>query len=229
MGKMAATWWQQASEPISLFTLGLILVGLAQLLLFLWQLRLIRESLTDAKEAAQAGTAAANAASRQAKVAEESLAKLERPYLFVFNVSPLKVKENEQEYGHWLTVTYTVANYGKIPAVIKHAQAGLSVFTEPQSPPPLDYHHNMVASPIFAAGEARPDNQASMQWDGGVLNDEYENLFPDLGKEELFFWVIITYRGPFSDQHETRACWRYDEDTNRFIGPHGGREYSGEK
>jgi hypothetical protein len=221
MGKIAETWWHQASDPVSLFTLGLVLVGLAQLFLFLWQLRLIRESLTDAKEAAQAGTTAATAASRQALVAEESLTKLERPYLFVFNVSALKTEEIEQgqeDDGYYLTVTYSVANYGKIPAIIKHIQVGFSVDIVPIVPPLVGYHHELVTSPILAPNELRKEIAETLRWTGGVQNDEYQSLYPVLENTELFFWVILNYRGPFTDEHETRACWRYDLDTNRFVG-----------
>jgi len=58
---------------------------------------------------------------------------------------------------------------------------------------------------------------------------EYGEDYPALGDNDLFFWVILCYRGPFTDQHETRMCWRYDEATNRFTGPFGGAEFSGEK
>jgi hypothetical protein len=61
------------------------IVAAIQAVLFVYQLRLIRDSLDDAK-------AASTAATRQAHVAEETLNKIERPYLFVFNVSPLKIQ-----------------------------------------------------------------------------------------------------------------------------------------
>src|ERR1700730_16187968 len=67
------------------FFAGLQFLVLAiQAVLFFYQLRLIRESLDDAKVVSLA-------ASRQARVAEDTLNKIERPYLFVFNVSRLKV------------------------------------------------------------------------------------------------------------------------------------------
>jgi hypothetical protein len=82
-------------DATAFFTLALVVVGSIQLGLFLWQLRLIRKSLIDAQESADAAAKAAEAATRQARVAEDSLTKLERPYLFVFNLSPLEVDEIE--------------------------------------------------------------------------------------------------------------------------------------
>jgi hypothetical protein len=214
-------------DAAGFFTSALVVVGVVQLALFFWQLRLIRASLDDAKISADAAAHAAASASRQAHVEEETLAKIERPYIFVFNVSALNVVdeiERHKERYTWIGVTYSVANHGKIPAIIKFAQAGLSVFTEPTSPPRLEYNHELVTSPILAAGEVRVGIEERLEW-----HTEYPMASPTFGQNELWFWVIIAYRGPFSDQHETRMCWRYDEATGRFTGPFGGPEYSGEK
>src|SRR5580693_4199911 len=55
-------WWQSA---IAIFTLGLVFVGAAQLVLFYVQLKLIREGLAGTKEAADAAQGAARAAEKQ--------------------------------------------------------------------------------------------------------------------------------------------------------------------
>jgi hypothetical protein len=224
-----AGWFTK--DAAGFFTFWLVIVGVGQVFLFWYQLKLIRYSLRDAKVAADAAADAAGAASRQAYVAEQSLAKIERPYLFVFNVSALRVDEiedSEEDYT-LLGVTYSVANYGKIPAIIKHPMVSLSTFTEPLAPARLDYNHSLIVSPILAAGERRDGIEENLRWDGKLKNDEWNNKFPALGDEELWFWAIVAYRGPFTDQHETRICWRYDTATGPFIGPYGGPEYSGEK
>jgi hypothetical protein len=33
--------------------------------------------------------------------------------------------------------------------------------------------------------------------------------------EEVFLWVSISYRGPFTRGHETRTMWRIDPLSNR--------------
>jgi hypothetical protein len=218
-------------DAAGFFTLLLVIVGAVQVGLFVWQLKLIRTSLEDAKLAADAATDAATAASRQAHVAEETLAKIERPYLFVYNVSTIKVVDESHLYEDgtsFIGVTYSVANHGKIPAIIKFALASLSVSAEPLPPARLDYDHTLVVSPILAPGEIRIGIEERLKWEDFKAT-EYDPIAPDFGQNELWFWVIITYRGPFSDQHETRICWRFDEATYRFIGPFGGSEHSGEK
>jgi hypothetical protein len=78
-------WDWLAHDAAGFFTLWLVIIGGAQLALFYVQLKLIRESLIDAQQAADAATkgakaaeGAAEAAGKQAKIAEESFAKLER-------------------------------------------------------------------------------------------------------------------------------------------------------
>jgi flagellar basal body-associated protein FliL len=227
----SGVWGWLSKDASGFFTFFLLIVAAAQLALFWYQLRLIRVSLDEAKTTAMAAADAAKASSRQADAAEQSLAKIERPYLFVFSVSALSVDEIEDsEDGYTqLRITYSVANHGKIPAIIKHAQAGLSVCIDPISPLRLDHTHPLIVSPVLAPGEQRTGIEDTLPWEGELYSDEWGSRWPHLEHEELWFWAIITYRGPFTDQHETRICWRYDSATHRFTGPFGGPEFSGEK
>jgi hypothetical protein len=191
-----------------------------QAVLFFYQLRLIRESLDDAKVVSLAAT-------RQARVAEDTLNKIERPYLFVFNVSRLKVDrwEDAEGDGVRLCVTYSVANYGKLPAVIEDMQVSLSVFTEPLSPANFDFNHPLAISAVLVPGEPRNDLDEGLEWND-FGSDEYGNDVPNFGSNDLFFWVVIRYRGTFSGGHVTRACWRYDERTGRLVEFNGGPEHN---
>lgn len=74
--KQEIYWWQDATAD---FTLGLIFVGAAQVVLFYVQLKLIREGLVGAKEAADAAKEAANAA----KVSADHVPRVERACLFL--------------------------------------------------------------------------------------------------------------------------------------------------
>jgi hypothetical protein len=191
-----------------------------QAVLFFYQLHLIRESLDDAKVVSLAAT-------RQAGVAEDTLNKIERPYLFVFNVSRLKVDrwEDAEGDGVRLCVTYSVANYGKLPAVIEDMHVSLSVFTEPLSPANFDFNHPLAISAVLVPGEPRNDLDEGLEWND-IGSDEGGNDIPNLGNNDLFFWVVIRYRGTFTGGHVTRACWRYDERTGRFVEFSGGPEHN---
>jgi len=73
-------WERSATDPIAIFTLCLVFVGVFQVGLFYVQLRLIRKSLDDAKMAAEA-------ARDGVKVARDEFISMHRPKLRVRNIS----------------------------------------------------------------------------------------------------------------------------------------------
>ena len=75
-------WHWLTDDAAGFFTAVLVIVGAVQLVLFVWQLRLIRTSLDDAKISADAAADAAKASSRQAHVAEEFSGKDRAPLSF---------------------------------------------------------------------------------------------------------------------------------------------------
>jgi hypothetical protein len=195
--------------------------------LFVWQLRLIRESLHDAKTAADAAHQAAEAGTRQARIAEESFAKLERPYVFIFGVRKFETERTRLVPF----VRYSVANYGKTPAIIMHAAAGISMGSGPDLPLRVDDTHQLFTARVVATGyEYHPDVEAPDGIEFRIIGEAgREEVVPQLtGQDDIFVWIVITYRGPFTDHHETSACWRYDGLTNRLI-QHGGGDYNYEK
>ena len=92
-------------------------------------------------------------------------------------------------------------------------QVSLSVHTEPLPPANYDFNHPLAVSAVLVPGEPRNDLDEGLQWNDVVL-DDYEGDKPDLGGKDLFFWVV------------TRACWRYDERTGRFVEFNGGPEHN---
>ena len=69
---------------------------------------------------------AANAAIRQAKAAEDALTQLEKPYIFVFGVKQIFQDQSTNDFF----VTYTVANFGKLPPAIIE---GSTIVASPQA------------------------------------------------------------------------------------------------
>ncbi|WP_338835190.1 hypothetical protein [Bradyrhizobium septentrionale] len=171
-GEPLLSWFTKDASGI--FTSVQVVVATVQAALFFYQLRVIKLSLDDAKVASEAAT-------RQARVAEDALAKIERPYGFVFNVSSLKIVrwedwENGTE-GVRLSVTYSVANYGKLPAVIEAMQVSLSVHAEPPAPVNYDHNHPPAISAVLVPGEPRNDLDEGLAWNDVEL-DDYEGAPP---------------------------------------------------
>jgi hypothetical protein len=202
-------------------------VAFLQLLLFVWQLWLIRKSLDDAKATAQAAKHAADAAKTEAEIASRTLTKVQRPYLFVFGV---KYLDNDPAPY----VKYTVANYGQTPAIID--DIGAAFDNDPALPLRVRDDHSLLISPIMPPGEIRSDLRDELPT--AVHSGETKAVYDDAVREtrtiaipkvesgeELFFRVFISYRGPFTSDHVTSACWRYLPDNNHFV-QYGHREYN---
>jgi hypothetical protein len=169
---------------------------------------------------------AADAAKRSADVAERMLVDAERPYLFVFGVARFKYAK-DSEWGESAFVEYTVANYGRTPAIIEDARADFlipGVGTIDNVGPVLEDHPLFIV-PIIAPGTIRgpiehhrwsvtnvdnPESHVELKFTRMQIEDGTEEVTPILkDKESLYFRVVLRYRGPFTKGHETSACWLY--------------------
>jgi hypothetical protein len=167
----------------------------------------------------------------------------ERPYIFVFGVTEFKYIDN-YEYGESAFVEYNVANYGRTPEIIEDTNVDFlipRVGTIDNVGPVLE-DHPLYISRIIAPGEKR-DPIEHHRW--RVTNVDNHDSFADLKltKREaeegeklyvtpvledgvnLYFRVVIKYRGPVTTGHETSACWRYLKGTGRFELAGGGTNY----
>jgi hypothetical protein len=153
------------------------------------------------------------------RVAERALADLERPYLYIFNPSGLKIDLDQEEPFHYFR--YSVANYGKTPARIERAFVGISAGVAPKQPVAVIGWDDFLVSPLFVTGERRDSPTASVPDEIEIIetadeNGQYDTPVLTVGSE-FFLWIIINYSGPFSKGHETSACWRWDSDSRRLV------------
>lgn len=171
---------------------------------------------------------------RSVDIAERALTEVERPYVFVFNPhwstsdGPIELLPNP-------LVLYTVANYGKTPAIIDDAM--MTIVANTSIPRNVEREHagySLFTSPIMQGGEIR--NLAKFPTDflyfRGIkeIAIKIDGMYkiPVLAAgESLFFRAIITYHGAFSGNHESAFCWRYDDSSGvqTFI-QEGGNEYN---
>ncbi len=208
-------FWERAfSDPTSFFTLVIagftIILAAATVALFVVNM------------------ISANAARSAARTAEKALTDVERPYVFVFGVTGFKI-DKVRPGGLNPHVTFSVANYGKTPAIIERVAFGFSLGAEPDDLLYADAQFSLVASPIMQAGERRD----------GLFCDAPEFDPADVGwlplpppspiihaDGDLLFRVIINYRGPFTRSHETSACWRFEQGVSVNFVLLSGDEYN---
>lgn len=122
-GLTIATWL------LAFATMGLLGAVTAQVFLFVWQLRLIRNESVHTKTAAEA-------AKKSADTAERALADVERPWLFAESVRALARDEHPKPDNQW-TISFGFRNIGKMPALIE--ECVIKIIDKDKAPPIPDY------------------------------------------------------------------------------------------
>jgi hypothetical protein len=226
----AGFWGWLSKDASGFFTFLLLIVAVGQLVLFWYQLRLIRVSLDEAKVAALAAKDSANAAIRQAAVAEASFSAIERPYIYIFGAKGLECDFDQEEPYDFLK--YSIANYGKTPASIEVCNLAIGVGTVPPPLATVSVWHSLSISPILTPNEQR--NDLSEIVPDTIKTNQYADEHTPPGSftvpileqgTDFFFWIQIKYDGPFSKGHETSACWRWDRSNDRLT-LHGGEAFN---
>jgi hypothetical protein len=197
------------------FTFVLVIVGSLQALLFLIQLRLIRESIAPAKEAADA-----------AKLAAEHIPNTERAYLFL--KIEIEAKFNEFILGRSIgtndhsKIEFGFKNHGKTPAIVEELHTAAQYWPKDSGWPAISLARQVII-------------QTGLVISGGEFVDGYDIKFP-LDRDQLnragaqngyiLFWGKVVYLDVFKQRHETGWCrgyqfsggWRFagDEHLNYY-------------
>jgi len=187
-----------------------VLIGIVTFLIFLLQLIAFTAQAIYMRRSVAETRQTTAAAVDQANISRDNATKLQRSYIFVFDVRRLEHDGPEFYAG------YSVANYGAIPAIIEDVSVGF-VFSdrgEPPLPPRIDDDHELSINPIFPSGDRRTALREYIPtgMDTGsviVTLPSEENAFgfdqeearfaPEWGvpdNSDVFFRVVIRYRGP---------------------------------
>jgi hypothetical protein len=147
-------------DAAGFFSLGLVLVGIGQAALFVWQLILIKRSLGDAKKAADAAAEGAEAArlNAQALIDAESA----QMYVIHSGSNIETIFQLGQRYDNSPTmaaskfdppwIEYQLKNYGKSPAIVQQVLHGLSL-ENPKIKQQREYASGQETMEIVGVGE----------------------------------------------------------------------------
>jgi hypothetical protein len=169
---------------------------------------------------------AAQAAEKNASTAEAALTQLERPYIFIWGIKGFipstaygSVDEPEKmvrtHYPH-AEFIYSVSNRGKLTAIIENVSIGCGYGL-----PALIIigDHYLLDTPLISSGQDIPNIPHHALWaqlDPATYRAMTIDKQAPMFRDGLTFRVIITYRGPFTQGHETSQCWRYNRSVNGF-------------
>jgi hypothetical protein len=169
------------------------------------------------------------ATARSARIAERAITELERPYLFVLDYNWLLTEKGTD--GIKCGLIYSVANGGKLPAIIKAVKFGLKFG---QSIPSLNDEppvHDLLTAPLIEGGKQRQVIQGFTD-EGGDPAHECEirggtALIPAIAFKagRVIAKISIEYDGPITAGHTTTASWEWHPVKYAFT-QYGGPEHN---
>jgi hypothetical protein len=241
-GEQKSPWIEQLFDKPTDFLLvvfnGLLMLFTGLLFYATVGLRKETKRLSDAADVQKADTAdslviaraAAEAAKKSAKVAEDALTVLEKPYLFIDrkiklqggNIQNIKTTLHMQTINRrHFCVDYFIANYGRTPAIIKSIFANLVVANG--IPEDRIIHGTPSIPPSIAVVQGEPNGPLMC-----FCKDEITfNILDDIIAEQkyLFFFGEVSYKDVFSHEYTTGFGWIYYPKLQTW-NPAGGDDYN---
>jgi len=199
--------WGHSDPAVAFFTFCLVVVGAVQAGLFLWQLKIMRAGIEDARITAKAAQAAAETAKEQVAVTKMGIVDLERAYL---SIGPTEiivdyiVTSEARARGYYqasdpeeLTVHLFVHNTGRTGATLKKIYG---LFTD--SPPIGD-------RPLYLPLSDQPtETDLSIAAGAASKLDPFEFKSEFIGAQ--FFWGYVEYKDIFKNTRVSRFCTRLE-------------------
>jgi hypothetical protein len=187
---------------------ALVLVAVVQAVLFLYQLRMMRQNLVDAKNAADAAVISADAARASADVAKLSMVASERPYVHFAGMRWISHNNTERQQVFWRLRPHW-RNSGNTPT------RSLRVYIQ----------YELVDAPLpdayaYTVNIDGPAPPASIE-PGGVIGSAVHDVYGDEfvaiagGHRHIYVWGVATYRSVFPDSpvYVTKFCVKAENVT----------------
>jgi hypothetical protein len=193
---MTSFWATTVRDPINLFTFALVLVGAIQAGLFFWQLSLIRDSLKDTQEAADAARDSAKAAKDGVELARETSERELRAYVLP------EIARVTQFHPDNVACLVILRNSGKTPAsdISIWSSVAIAVYpVEKVADPPVEAppnHGFLAANANFHVTKTYSAVPAEL---AGVK----------AGHAAVYMFGRLTYRDVFNKIWATDFCFFY--------------------
>lgn len=190
-------------DAAGFFTFALVIVGIGQLGLFYWQLRYMREAMTDARMAAEAAKDSAKATQDAVEVSRDTAKRQLRAYI---TVDIVKCDDPETKDGIFV-FHLEFKNTGQTPAHDLKIITVTDIFDFPLpstfefSIPSLDNPSTVVLGSQQAThAEGRSDPMTPITW---------RQLLSSGSGKSMYTYGTVTYRDVFGDPQYTNFCTRH--------------------
>jgi hypothetical protein len=131
----------------------------------------------------------------------QAIQTIERPYILIHGIS-FQRGHGEQRAP---CITYSVSNIGKLAAVVENVSIRCGMMLNDRFPPLIIMgDHLLLQVPILSPDQERDGIECTLPRE--LLQYEPPIRWP---KDRMIFQVVVTYRGPATNGHETAQCWRF--------------------
>jgi hypothetical protein len=183
-------WDWLTHDAAGFFAAWLVIIGGSQLALFYVQLKIIRESLTDAKIAADAAKESADATKASVDLSRQTAERQLRAYVYIDGGSFDYSGAYDSFRG-----TLCLKNYGQTPAYDQEVHASVRVF--PVDAPVFNFTKSGRPSAKSTIG---PGGESNIRRTVRSSGNEFDEVIDR--KKAVFMWGFVTYRDAF-DQTQT--------------------------
>jgi hypothetical protein len=212
----AAEWRSDPNSWVAIFTLLLVAVAAIQAGLFFWQLGMLKESLTDSKNAADAAKVASEAAKASADIATTS----ERAWV----VDEIRQIDNLPNPDVFFAVYLTFKNFGRVPALVMGLKIRFHTFRLAETDP-LVGGEPMPEFPVYddeqifleigdrgvmlAPGQSLTIAQL-FEEEGGKWTKFLEIIVPTK-QRHLCCYGVLSYMDGFGSLRMNQFCYIWDK------------------
>jgi hypothetical protein len=208
---------------LALFTFLLVATAIAQIVIFVRQLRLIRDSIGPAEKAANSAAAAAEAA----KLNAQAVITAERARIYIqvggaelignikhsINYAPANTPEQLQAPINAIVgVAYAVKNYGRTPAIIKEISHQLIIAETLPDPPRETTPVNPFPISHFLARET--ESEITCNFESVFTVKDARDVFASF--KTIWLYGYVSYDDTFGWGREFDYVWHYNGGMHDF-------------
>jgi hypothetical protein len=207
-------------DAISIFTFWLVVATIVLGIIAYVQIDFLKRAEGIAAKTAQAAKESAAAAQQSS----DAIANVERPYIFIVP-KPSKIAEKDGPAYPNPTVSYSVTNFGRVPAIIRLVYT--QCFKVQQLSPNPTYSRSKFkpAQSAIAAGATSADFPVC-ELDAPLIDTDWADIKAD--KNGIVFTAIFLYEGALDYTYVTTCTYKIDMFTGKAY-PLGGTVYNYDK
>lgn len=187
----------------------------------------LQATADNSEETAKMAAKQAAASLQQVQLTAESFKRLERPYVWPTELSPILAAAGEElGYYHGPHITIKLGNFGRTPAILHNIDERFSGSLKSGEPEAGSTERaNLNVGNVIRPGKVFNNILFAVP---KLLVESHGRWFAPPKRKSLYLVLAIRYEDPAGIVRKNISTWIYDHAANRFVR-HGGKEHNYEE